>query len=65
MQSGSDDDMVLEIAKQRYKNQICAKFKRFTGGKLLGTKPSGGEGRMLHPQWIHLSSRVMLQPRRR
>jgi hypothetical protein len=28
-QSGADDGMVLEIAKQRYKNQIGAEFKRF------------------------------------
>jgi hypothetical protein len=28
-QSGSNDDMVFEIVKQRYKNQTGAKFKRF------------------------------------
>jgi hypothetical protein len=29
MQSGADDGMVLEIAKQRYKNRIGAEFKHF------------------------------------
>jgi hypothetical protein len=28
-QSGADDGMVLEIAKQRYKNRIDVEFKRF------------------------------------
>jgi hypothetical protein len=28
-QSGADNGMILEIAKQRYKNQTGAKFKRF------------------------------------
>jgi hypothetical protein len=28
-QSGADDDMVLEIAKQRYQNQTDAEFKCF------------------------------------
>jgi hypothetical protein len=28
-QSGADDDIVLEIAKQRYKNRTGAKLKRF------------------------------------
>jgi hypothetical protein len=28
-QSGADDGMILEIAKQRYKNQTGAEFKRF------------------------------------
>jgi hypothetical protein len=28
-QSGADDDMVLEIVKQRYKNRTGAEFKRF------------------------------------
>jgi hypothetical protein len=36
-----------------------------TGGKLLGTNPSGGQGRMPHPQLMHLSPQVRLEPRRR
>jgi hypothetical protein len=28
-QNGADDGIVLEIAKQRYKNQTSAEFKRF------------------------------------
>jgi hypothetical protein len=36
-----------------------------TGGKLLGTNPSGGQGRMPHPQWMYLSPRVRLELRRR
>jgi hypothetical protein len=53
-QSGANDGMVLEITKHRYKN--------WTGGKLLGNNPSGGQGWMPHPQWMHLSPRVRLQP---
>jgi hypothetical protein len=33
-----------------------------TGGKVLGTNPSGGQCRMSHPQWIHLSPQVRLEP---
>jgi hypothetical protein len=38
-QSGADDDMVLEIAKQRYKNQTGAEFKHFYWWKGVGYQP--------------------------
>jgi hypothetical protein len=34
-QSGVDDDMVLEITKQRYKNQTGVEFKRFHWWKTI------------------------------
>jgi hypothetical protein len=38
-QSGADDDMVLEIAKQRYKNRTDAEFKRFHWWKGVRYQP--------------------------
>jgi hypothetical protein len=38
-QSGADDGMVLEIAKQRYKNQTGAEFKRFHWWKGVKYQP--------------------------
>jgi hypothetical protein len=40
-QSGADDDMILKIAKQRYKNQTGAEFKHFHWWKDV----------RYHPKW--------------
>jgi hypothetical protein len=38
-QSGADDDMILEIANQRYKNWSGAEFKRFHWWKAVNYQP--------------------------
>jgi hypothetical protein len=38
-QSGTDDDIVLEIVKQRYKNWTSTKFKRFQWWKVVRYQP--------------------------
>jgi hypothetical protein len=38
-QSGADDDMVLKIAKQRYKNRTGAEFKRFNWWEAVRYQP--------------------------
>jgi hypothetical protein len=65
MQSGANDDMVLEIESSDTRIVLVLNSSAFTGGKLLGTNPSGGQGQMPHLQWMHLSPRVRLEQMRR